>query len=330
MNNYGRVINSVARLVTGFTSGFDRFFFQAASPQAVALFRIFFCATLLLNLAMRIPHTEYYYTDVGGMALDAAIQVLPEFYHPAFTWLPNGYGEALAMQLTQAIALLALLLGVFGRIGSRLLAAVALLTHVALMQRNISIVYGADIVSTFWLFGLVFMDSSESMSVRAYWRDRSARKSGVKPVWLEPVWSRTLTSVGLRLSQIQLSLIYGYTGFEKLKGGDWWDQTAIWKVLGNEQLMMADLSFLRSVPLIIGLATWGTVLFEVYAPVLLWVRASRRLVILVGWALHLGIAATMGLFVFSFTMMAGYLLFLESDEVHSLLKRFGGNKVARL
>jgi hypothetical protein len=302
------------------SAGFDRFFFQAANPGAVALFRIFFSATLLLNLAMRIPHTEFYYTEAGGMALEYAIQVLPEFHQPAFTWLPSSFGEALAMQLVQALALLGLLFGVFGRIGSRLLALTALLTHVALMQRNISIVYGADIVSTFWLFGLTFMDSSEAISVRAYLRDRAARKSGIKPVWLEPVWSRSLTSVGLRLSQIQLSLIYGYTGFEKLKGGDWWD----------EQLMMADLSFLKSVPLIIGLATWGTVLFEVYAPVLLWVRASRRWVILAGWALHLGIAATMGLFVFSFTMMAGYLLFLESDEVRSLLKRFGGNKVARL
>ncbi len=309
---------------------FDRFFFHAANPNALALFRIFFALTLLLNLAMRIPHTEYYYTDAGGMALDAAIQVLPEFHQPAFTWLPANYAEALAMELAQAFALLALLFGVFGRIGSRLAALLALLTHVALMQRNISIVYGADIVSTFWLFGLCFMDSSEAISVRSYFRDRAILKAGKTPVWLEPVWSRTLTSVGIRLTQIQLCLIYGYTGFEKLKGGDWWDQTALWKVLGNEQLMTADLSFLRSVPLIIGLATWGTVLFEVYAPILLWVKSARRWTILAGWALHLGIAATMGLFVFSFTMMAGYLLFLESDEVHSLLKRFGGNKVARL
>jgi hypothetical protein len=330
VNLVGAAKEAAKKSVTKFAAGFDRFFFQAANPGAVALFRIFFSATLLLNLAMRIPHTEFYYTDAGGMVFEYAIQVLPEFHQPAFTWLPSGYGEALAMQIVQAFALLGLLFGVFGRIGSRLLALVALLTHVALMQRNISIVYGADIVSTFWLFGLLFMDSSESLSVRAFWRDRSARKNGVKPVWLEPVWSRTLTSVGLRLSQIQLSLIYGYTGFEKLKGGDWWDQTAIWKVLGNEQLMMADLSFLKSVPLIIGLATWGTVLFEVYAPVLLWVRSSRRWVIMAGWALHLGIAATMGLFVFSFTMMAGYLLFLESDEVRSLLNRFGGKKFARL
>lgn len=207
--------NTCARLL----SGFDRFFFQAASPSAVALFRIFFSATLLLNLAMRIPHTEFYYTDAGGMALEYAIQVLPEFHQPAFTWLPSGYGEALAMQIVQATALFGLLFGVFGRIGSRLLALIAFLTHVALMQRNISIVYGADIVSTFWLFGLLFMDSTEAISVRAFLRDRSTRNSGIKPVWLEPVWSRTLTSVGLRLSQIQLSLIYGYTGFEKLKGG---------------------------------------------------------------------------------------------------------------
>lgn len=296
---------------------FDKFFFQAASPYSVALFRIFFSATLLLNLFMRIPYTEFYYTDLGGMPFASAVDVLPEFHRPALYWIPSSFSMAMAIQVVQAIALLGLLVGVFGRIGSRILALIALFTHISLMQRNISIVYGADIVSTFWLVGLTFMDSSESLSLRSLRRKQK--------IWLEPVWSRTLTSVGLRLTQIQLCLIYGYTGFEKLKGGDWWDQTAIWKVLGNEQLMMADLSFLRSIPIVIGLATWGTVLFEVYAPVLLWVRSARRWVILAGWALHLGIAATMGLFVFSFTMMAGYLLFLESDEVRSLLKRFGVN-----
>lgn len=136
-----------------------------------------------------------------------------------------------------------------------------------------------------------------------------------------------MTSAGLRITQIQLCLIYGYTGFEKLKGGDWWDQTAIWKVLGNEQLMTSDLSFLKSVPLVIGLATWGTVLFEVYAPVLLWMKGLRRWVVLAGWLLHLGIAATMGLFVFSLTMMSGYLLFLELDDLKviqsSIVRRLG-------
>lgn len=304
---------------------FDGFFFRFANPHGAALFRILFCVTLLINLLMRLPFTELYYTELSGVPVDGATKILPLFHQPIFEWYPKSLMQAYFMEGAQLIALVWLLIGACGPVGSRLLAFLALLAHVGLMQRNISIVYGADIVSTFWLFGLCLMDTTEVWSWRAYKRKKHA---GTKSdIWIEPVWSRTLTSAGLRISQIQLCLIYGYTGFEKLKGGDWWDQTAIWKVLGNEQLMTSDLSFLKAVPLVIGIATWGTVLFEVYAPVLLWPKATRRWTVFAGWALHIGIAATMGLFVFSLTMMAGYLLFLELDDLksiqHSIARRFG-------
>lgn len=303
----------------------DKFFYRFANPHGAALFRILFCATLLLNLVMRIPFTELYYTELSGVPVEGATKILPLFHQPLLEWYPRSLAQAYMMEGLQAIALVWLLIGACGPVASRLLALLALLTHVGLMQRNISIVYGADIVSTFWLFGLCLMDTTEVWSWRAY--KRKKQTGARSDVWIEPVWSRTLTSAGLRISQIQLSLIYGYTGFEKLKGGDWWDQTAIWKVLGNEQLMTSDLSFLKSVPLVIGIATWGTVLFEVYAPVLFWPKATRRLVIFLGLALHLGIAATMGLFIFSLTMVSGYLLFLELDDLkaiqHSIARRFG-------
>ena len=90
-------------------------------------------------------------------------------------------------------------------------------------------------------------------------------------------------------------------------------------MLGNEQLMMADLSFLRNAPLVIGLATWGTVLFEVYAPVLFWPRATRKWMLIAGWVLHIGIGLTMGLYIFSLTMMAAYLLFVDSRWLESKL-----------
>jgi hypothetical protein len=306
----------------------DRFFFGYSNPHGAALFRILFCFTLLLNLLMRLPHAELYYTDLSGIPSSGATALLPTFYEPSFDWYPRTLFQVYFMIGLQVLALLWLMIGSCGPIGSRLLAFLALITHIGLMQRNISIVYGADIVSTFWLFGLCFIDSTEVWSWRSYRRrveDGRVRNDGCNSNW-----SKTLTSAGVRLSQIQLCLIYGYSGFEKLKGGDWWDQTAIWKVLGNEQLMTSDLSFLRSVPLVIGLLTWGTVLFEVYAPVLLWVKATRRWVFVAGWLLHVGIAATMGLFVFSMTMMAGYLLFLQVGDIQvfqaSIVKKIGGNR----
>lgn len=286
----------------------DQFFFGFSSPVAVGTFRIMFGATLLLNASLRMMHTDFYFTDLGGVPASAAGTLLPEFFQGAVKWFPKTVEGAWAMQGVLVLSLVILILGPVGRIGSRVLAMIALFCHLGILQRNYSIVYGADIVTSFWLFGLCFLDSTERLSLKSLWASK-------KPGWrlsFEPDWSRILTSTGVRILQIQLCLIYGYTGFEKLKGNDWWDQTAIWKVLGNEQLMLADLSFLRNVPLVIGLMTWGTVLFEIYSPVLFWPRATRKWTLMAGWALHIGICLTMGLYIFSLTMMSAYLLFADS------------------
>lgn len=288
----------------------DRFFFGFSAPLAVGIFRAMFSSVLLLNILLRIPYSEFYFTDAGFVPADHAVEIRPEFFQPLWCWFPTSFNAAIAVQVALCIGLLLLACGVFGKIGTRLLGIAILIGHLSLLQRNYSVMYGADFISTFWIFGLCFMNSTKRFSLARVKNETEAE------------WSRVLTSVGIRLVQIQLCLIYLYTGFEKLRGNDWWDQTAVWRVLGNEQLMTIDLSFLRNVPLVVGILTWGTVLFEVYAPVLLWVRSTKKGMILFGWGLHVGIAATMGLYVFSLTMMAAYLLFCEDSWLSNIFSNW--------
>lgn len=295
----------------------DRFFFEFSAPMAVALFRIAFGSVLLLNFLLRFPHTDFYFSNLGIVPSLGAAEIRPEFYQPLLTWYPTSLLAAYAVEAAVCVGLLLLIAGAFGRIGTRLLTIGILAGHLSFIQRNYSVMYGADFISSFWLFGLCFMNSTERLSIRWSTSSASGRLHPAQrfafadhlppDVW----WSWTLTSVGIRIVQIQLCLIYLYTGFEKLRGPDWWEQTAVWKVLGNAQLMTTDLSFLRNAPLIIGALTWGTVLFEIYAPILFWIRAMRKWTLLAGWGLHVGIAATMGLYVFSLTMMATYILFCD-------------------
>ncbi len=277
----------------------DRFFFQYEAAFAVGFFRVAFGLTLFMNALARALHSDFYFTPLGGVPWEGATEVLPEFVRPAFEMYPKTIAGIYGVQAVLLGSLLLIVFGVFGRIGSRVLAAAALCCQLALIQRNYSIVYGADIVSGFWLFALVFMNTGVS------------RRQDVE-------WSKILTSVGIRLVQLQLCLIYGYTGFEKLKGTEWWDQTAVWNVLGNDQLMMMDLSALRSVPLLIAIVTWGTILFEIYMPALVWHKPLKKWVLLSGVGLHSGIAAIMGLIFFSCTMMSSYFLFLDDDELKNL------------
>ena len=67
----------------------------------------------------------------------------------------------------------------------------------------------------------------------------------------------------------------------------------------------------------------AVVVLEVALPVLLWPRRTRRLAIAVGVAFHLGIAFVMDIRVFSYAMIATYLLFLDPDTVPRALARLG-------
>jgi len=115
--------------------------------------------------------------------------------------------------------------------------------------------------------------------------------------------------------QIQLCVIYFYTGLEKLKGGTWWDGTALWSVFANPQMVIADLTWLKNFPLVVVALTFATVLFEVYFPALVWFKKTRIIMLLIGISFHMGIGVFMALYSFAFIMMAPYILFVSKRDI---------------
>ena len=133
-----------------------------------------------------------------------------------------------------------------------------------------------------------------------------------------------LGSMAFRFCQLQVCVIYGYSGLEKLRGVKWWQGEAVWDVLANFQVARWDFSWVASFPLLIVIATYTTVLWEIYFPVLVWIRPCTRWVLLFGVMLHLGIGLAMNIPFFASIMMATYVLFLDSkalDGAHTMLHR---------
>lgn len=129
-----------------------------------------------------------------------------------------------------------------------------------------------------------------------------------------PAWS-------LRLFQIQLVYVYFFSGFHKLASNDWYTGEALFYVFQQRGWSRLDLSFFTH-PVLVGAATYGTLLFELLVfPVLVWVRSLRPFVLLAGVAFHLGIAATMRVFVFGEIMPLLYLSFVDSTPVFGWLSR---------
>ena len=177
---------------------------------------------------------------------------------------------------------------------------VAWILDMAFVQRNYAANYGADIIGSILLLYLSFIQSCERLSVLNLVRKK---KSFVD--------SDVISSVFMRMIQVQMCVVYAYTGFEKLRGTSWWDGTALWSVMANPQMTMMDFTFLRAVPWVIPIAGFTTIIFEIYFPVMVMWQKPRYAWLLMGIGLHTGIALAMGLIPFSLIMMSTYFLFLD-------------------
>lgn len=296
------------------------FWFAPRDLYGLALMRIQLCGVMLYMYVIRHLQNLNEFTDAGLVPRARALGVIPEFIRPVFPFYElwsDAWGPTV-----HAVFLVLLFLVMVGA-WSRVFAWIAWVIALGFIDRNYSILFGADVIATLFLFYLAFTRSDEVLSVKSWWRAR--RGQAVAPTLTNDVFS----SVFYRFIQIHVSVIYAYTGLEKLKGSTWWDGTALWSVFGNPQMVTMDLTFLRHLPIVIAFMTFSTVMFEIYWPFAIigrpWVR---RLWLAAGVMMHAGIAIVMGLATFSLVMTSTYWLFIRPEVLRGLggriLRRFRG------
>jgi hypothetical protein len=292
--------------IKNLTAAWDRFWFAPVDLYNLALFRCVFFCVLFVMYVLRFFEIKLLFYNEGLMPFALAKEFAPPFYAPLFYWFPTSNVGILTAYLVFLVLLLLGALGFLRRWSTWLVLAL----HLAFLQRNYTVIYGADLISSFWLFYLSLADHSRGFRV---W------KSEACPVVHQQ--NDLLTSVAYRLIQIQLCITYGYTGLEKLKGTSWWEGTAVWKVLGNTQLAPMDFSFMVRFPVLIALMTYSTLLFEIYFPVAVWYKPLRKYWLSLGAAFHLVAAWSMGLHFFSLLMIVAYIPFISSQTWREFLAR---------
>jgi hypothetical protein len=126
----------------------------------------------------------------------------------------------------------------------------------------------------------------------------------------------------VRLMQVQLSVIYLATVREKLNGSTWPAGSAV-----SYSLRLTDLQnfpvphWLVMNPLLMNLASWGTLASEVLIGMLVWNRVLRPWLLGVGVVLHLSILLTLAIAFFSFGMFILYLAFLPPEVAQRWVDR---------
>lgn len=275
-----------------------RFFFEADVTAQMKLLRILLGGLLFVAYAIRAIDNEYYYGASGVLDLEKMLEWFPMQYRYSFL---ISFPGALALKICTGVFLVSLVTLGFG-IFSRFSALIAFVMHVSFMHRNMAIVYGLDMISAFFLFYLIFA------------------KTDSKPK-SKNSWAQMLSSMALRFTQIQVCVIYAYSGWEKLKGPAWWRGEAIWSVFANTQIARWNMDWVAHFPLVISAVTYATLLFEIYFPALIWLKRWRAALLVLGVLLHLGIGLVVFIPFFSALMVLSYVSFLTPNEAEWILRR---------
>ena len=276
---------------------FDKFLFESCDPRVVPLIRIAYATLLVIYTLVWLRDAGHWFTDAGVLTA-AASQQLHEMPRWSLLYaLPSTLG---VVQCCLGLLLLHSLLLALG-CWSRVQVACIFVWLMSFQHRNLMICDGEDTVFRLFAFFMIFMPLDCGWSLARRWQGRPKPLATSADAW------------ALRLMQIEVTMIYASTAWNKLQGESWQNGTALYYVthmtdhfgrLPVPYALSDSLWFVR-------LTTWSVLAIECLLPVALWLKPTRRLAIAAGIALHLGIEASMHLFLFEWIMMVGLISFIR-------------------
>jgi uncharacterized membrane protein YphA (DoxX/SURF4 family) len=283
-------------------SAWNRFWFEPVETSTLALYRIaaagvVFCWTLALA-----PSLYAFYTKDG---------ILPEYpdQEGTLAWSLLEYFPSVAsVTLIYFLLLLGSLCLLVG-LASRLAAVVVFICVVSFSHRNPWVLNSGDLLVQLLAFYLLLAPSGEALSV-----DRWLKRG--RPFWEFPkraIWP-------LRLVQVQVSIVYLFAVWGKVRGTTWNDGTAV-----SYSMRIGDLNrlpvpgFVSDSQLISNFMTYGTLAIELALAILVWNRVLRPWVLLLGVSLHLGIDYSVRVGFFSWAIFVAYVAFIPPDRARSFI-----------
>jgi hypothetical protein len=290
------------------------YWFGQVDSRPLSAFRIAFALLLLKDALYHLPLAGLFYSDVGivprssllgGLARPERFSLMDALAHE---WM------ATAFFVLWACVALALLLGY----RTRLMTVLNFVLVLSIHERNVYVLTGADTAMRVLSFWIMFLPLSDYYSIDALRYPRSQQTAFALPV---------------RLVQFQVALVYLVTGYLKLSGESWQGGEALYYVLQLESIRWPPGTWLWEVAPVwlLSLFTWLTIILElafmplVFAPFLQ--PFLRAVALLLGAALHLGIAVTMAIPDFSLVMMTSYLLLFEPSWVKWIENRLPLNRL---
>lgn len=281
--------------------GWERFWFEPQSTSTLALFRIALgavCTVWTLTLA---PDLFAFFGSAG------VLPEQPELGPGAWGLLSISATPPMIVGLFVATLLgsLALLLGLH----TRLAAIVVFVCMLSFHRRNWMVFNSGDLLLLNLTFFCMLAPAGAALSI-----DRLRAAPG--RFWEFP----TRAPWALRLVQIQVSLVYLSTVWQKVQGAQWRDGTAFSYAMRIEDIhRFPTPRFIVDSAIVGELLTFGTLALELGLALLVWNRAIRPWIMALGVVLHVMIELSMTVGFFSVTMLVAYLAFARPEQVSRLV-----------
>jgi hypothetical protein len=173
---------------------------------------------------------------------------------------------------------------------SRASAISAWFLHLCAAKSGGFVSYGMDNFVTIALFYLMLSPLPDRCSID--WRLRDLRPHDPQ---LLGFWRRVL--------QLHLCVIYFFSGLAKCLGSGWWNGSSVWRALIRPPFNVIDPEILVRCKYLFPLAGILICVLEFGYPFFIWSTRTRKIWLLSVCALHVAIAITMGMYLFSLVMI---------------------------
>lgn len=293
----------------------NKFWFSRFDPISVSLFRIALGLLITIMFICNFFNWERFYDANGIYSLNDvdlnASRVPREGWWSLFWWTEG----KIPINVWWWAGIIS---SIFFTVGfqTRLSTILLYLIQSAMINRNVSIVNGDDLVFRMLLFYSCFAPLNYKLSIDSFLRNKFFNlKERNNPL----IWS-------IRAMQINVILVYLISLPYKLADDvAWINGNAIYYVVANNtwsRCPIPELFYMFNSGLS-KICTYGTILIEGGFPLLVWFKKTRLLAILLISSLHIGIAVTVpNVLFFTLGMVCSFVIFLPEELSYKFINNF--------
>jgi predicted DCC family thiol-disulfide oxidoreductase YuxK len=305
-----------------FREAWDRIWFEDTPTTMLDIVRVGIGAAMLIHYSLATPFLLVFWGDDGLISRTQILEDLEPWAHSLHLYLSAPW-QWMAFHAVFLLSCAAFMAG----FRTSWVKWIVLIGEISYAYRNPITTYGVDHILAALLFILCVAPIGRAISLDRVRAVRAAKRWNLQadlPRYSSP-WAGACT----RLIQIQMAVLFFYSGIAKIRGDEWWDGDAIWKLfVTHEYHYDLILQILARHYWLGNIATYAIMLIEISFPFLIWQRHTRPYALAAAIFLHLQFALLMGLFYFSFVMIMGHMSFLRPvwlDRLGTIWKRGMGD-----